>query len=172
MMRRTWRKFTSKSPQNPYKILQIDEKSDSKTIKSQFYKLSQLHHPDKGGDSNKFMEVKEAYEMLSNPERRREFDQHSVYAGFKNSRQHRTEMYTSNLNPNDYILYRRNSGNRPGFDYQMHFEKHYGSKTKHDSLYYKELYERKSLKPYKIFLLAGFGFMLYFSDLIQVMIVK
>ena len=60
-----------------YKILGVDRKADEKTIKSAFRKLARKHHPDvaKGKDNeNKFKEISEAYEVLSDPEKRRRYD--------------------------------------------------------------------------------------------------
>lgn len=60
-----------------YKILGVDRKADAKTIKSAYRKLARKHHPDvaKGKDNtDKFKEVTEAYEVLSDPEKRRRYD--------------------------------------------------------------------------------------------------
>lgn len=60
-----------------YKILGVDRKADEKTIKSAYRKLARKHHPDlaKGKDNEaKFKEATEAYEVLSDPEKRRRYD--------------------------------------------------------------------------------------------------
>jgi DnaJ-class molecular chaperone len=60
-----------------YKILGVDRKADDKTIKSAYRKLARKYHPDvaKGKDStDKFKEIAEAYEVLSDPEKRRRYD--------------------------------------------------------------------------------------------------
>jgi DnaJ-class molecular chaperone len=60
-----------------YKILGVDRSADDKTIKSAYRKLARKHHPDvaKGKDSGeRFREVTEAYEVLSDPEKRRRYD--------------------------------------------------------------------------------------------------
>ena len=60
-----------------YKILGVDRKADDKTIKSAYRKLARKHHPDvaKGKDSGeRFKEITEAYEVLSDPEKRRRYD--------------------------------------------------------------------------------------------------
>ena len=44
-------------------------------IKKAFRKLAHKHHPDKGGDEKKFKEINEAYQILSNKEKRAQYDQ-------------------------------------------------------------------------------------------------
>jgi DnaJ-class molecular chaperone len=58
-----------------YKTLGVDRNADDKTIKSAFRKLARKHHPDvnKGQDA-RFKEINEAYEVLSDPEKRRRYD--------------------------------------------------------------------------------------------------
>lgn len=43
-------------------------------IKQRYRALAQQHHPDKGGDENLFKKIKLAYEVLSDPSRRSEYD--------------------------------------------------------------------------------------------------
>lgn len=60
-----------------YRILGVDRKADDKAIKSAYRRLARKHHPDvaKGKDSTeRFKEINEAYEVLSDPEKRRRYD--------------------------------------------------------------------------------------------------
>ena len=60
-----------------YRILGVDRNADDKAIKSAYRKLARKHHPDvsKGaGAAEKFKEINEAYEVLSDPEKRRRYD--------------------------------------------------------------------------------------------------
>ena len=58
-----------------YKILGVDRKADEKTIKSAYRKLARKYHPDVNkGKDEKFKEISEAYEVLSDPEKRRRYD--------------------------------------------------------------------------------------------------
>jgi DnaJ-class molecular chaperone len=60
-----------------YKILGVDRKADDKTIKSAYRRLARKFHPDvaKTKDATeRFKEVSEAYEVLSDPEKRRRYD--------------------------------------------------------------------------------------------------
>jgi len=62
-----------------YSILGLDRKAGQKEIKKAFRKLARKYHPDvNGGDkmaSEKFQEINEAHEVLSDPEKRRKYDQ-------------------------------------------------------------------------------------------------
>ncbi|MBI3637582.1 MAG: DnaJ domain-containing protein [Candidatus Rokubacteria bacterium] len=59
-----------------YRILGVDRKADEKTIKSAYRKLARKHHPDvaKGKDADRFREINEAYEVLSDPVKRQRYD--------------------------------------------------------------------------------------------------
>ena len=62
-----------------YEILGISKDADEKEIKSAFRKLAKQYHPDLNPDDKdaeaKFKEVNEAYEILSDPERKAKYDQ-------------------------------------------------------------------------------------------------
>src|SRR5262245_61482750 len=59
---------------NYYDILGVDKKASKDDIKKAFRKLAQKYHPDKGGDESKFKEITEAYAVLGDEKRRREYD--------------------------------------------------------------------------------------------------
>lgn len=61
-----------------YETLQVTKGADVKEIKKAFRKLAVVHHPDKGGDEQKFKEVSAAYEILSDPEKRAKYDQYGL----------------------------------------------------------------------------------------------
>ncbi|AEE14415.1 heat shock protein DnaJ domain protein [Thermodesulfobium narugense DSM 14796] len=59
-----------------YKILGVDRNATEKEIKQAYKKLARKYHPDlPGGDAEKFKEINEAHEVLSNPEKRKIYDQ-------------------------------------------------------------------------------------------------
>lgn len=65
-----------------YNVLGIDKKASQEDIKKAFRKLAQKHHPDKGGDEAKFKEITEAYSILSDDRKRREYDAYGqAFAG-------------------------------------------------------------------------------------------
>lgn len=59
-----------------YQILGVAKNASKDDIKKAFRKLAHQYHPDKkGGDEAKFKEVNEAYQVLSDDERRAKYDQ-------------------------------------------------------------------------------------------------
>lgn len=59
---------------NYYDILGVKKEASKDEIKKAFYKLASKHHPDKGGDEAKFKEASEAYSVLSDDKKRKEYD--------------------------------------------------------------------------------------------------
>ncbi len=57
-----------------YKILGVDKKATDKEIKKSYRTLSKKHHPDKGGDEDKFKEISEAYATLSDKKKKQQYD--------------------------------------------------------------------------------------------------
>jgi curved DNA-binding protein len=62
-----------------YATLGVDRKADGKAIKKAYRKLAQQYHPDRNpGDKQaeeRFKKIAEAYAVLSDPEKRRQYDQ-------------------------------------------------------------------------------------------------
>lgn len=59
-----------------YSILGVEKSASGDDIKRAYRKMAHQHHPDKGGDQEKFKEINEAYQVLSNPEKRQQYDQY------------------------------------------------------------------------------------------------
>jgi DnaJ-class molecular chaperone len=62
-----------------YKVLGVPREASDDDIRKAFRKLARKYHPDvardKSGAETKFKEINEAYEVLSDPEKRRKYDQ-------------------------------------------------------------------------------------------------
>jgi DnaJ-class molecular chaperone len=58
-----------------YDVLGLNRDASPEDIKKAYRKLAREHHPDKGGDPEKFKKVQEAYETLNDPQKRQNFDQ-------------------------------------------------------------------------------------------------
>jgi len=60
-----------------YEVLGIERSASDEDIKKAFRKMAMKHHPDRNhedGAAEKFKEINEAYEVLSNPEKRAAYD--------------------------------------------------------------------------------------------------
>ena len=70
-----------------YEVLGVDRGADDATLKKAYRKLAKKYHPDMNpGDKEaeaKFKEATEAYSVLSDPEKRRTYDQYG-HAAFEN----------------------------------------------------------------------------------------
>lgn len=66
-----------------YSTLGVDKRASKDDIKKAFRKLAQKYHPDKGtGDEARFKEITEAYAVLSDDKKRREYDTYGqAFAG-------------------------------------------------------------------------------------------
>src|SRR5215207_1542596 len=62
-----------------YKILGVSKEASQEEIRKSYRKLARKYHPDANRDDpeaeNRFKEIQHAYEILSNPEKRREYDE-------------------------------------------------------------------------------------------------
>ena len=79
-----------------YNTLGIPKNSSDAEIKSAYRKMAMKHHPDRGGDEKKFKEVTEAYETLSDPQKK--------------------QMFDMGVNPNA-----QHTSYRPGSPFEFHF---------------------------------------------------
>lgn len=87
-----------------YKILGVSETSSKDEIKKAFRSLAKKYHPDRNGnDENaikKFQEVNEAYEVLSNEDSKKSYDEKKT--NFKNAHNKKNENSKNNKTDNDF----------------------------------------------------------------------
>ncbi|XP_063974734.1 dnaJ homolog subfamily C member 16 [Diachasmimorpha longicaudata] len=80
---------------NPYQILGVHRRSTFQDIKKAYKNLVKEWHPDKTDHpdaEDKFVEITKAYELLSDPERRRNFDNHGITEEGSKFRQERSHF--------------------------------------------------------------------------------
>uniref|UniRef100_A0ACD5ZK09 Uncharacterized protein n=2 Tax=Avena sativa TaxID=4498 RepID=A0ACD5ZK09_AVESA len=81
-------------PKDYYKILEVDYDASEETIRSSYIRLALKWHPDKkqGEEkaTSKFQDINEAYQVLSNPVKRQEYDKKGV-------------LYVQDQNAADYL---------------------------------------------------------------------
>jgi molecular chaperone DnaJ len=78
------------APKDPYKTLGVDKKATADEIKKAYRKLARQYHPDKNpGDEKaeeRFKDIQQAYDILSDEEKRKQYDQGGgVFGGFGGS---------------------------------------------------------------------------------------
>jgi molecular chaperone DnaJ len=64
---------------DPYKLLGVNKESTQAEIKKAYYQLAKKYHPDQNKDPKareKFVEIQGAYELLSDANKRAQFDQY------------------------------------------------------------------------------------------------
>lgn len=61
-----------------YDELELTPDCSFEDIKQQYRLLAKKHHPDLGGDEEKFKRIKFAYEVLSDPSRRKQYDENKT----------------------------------------------------------------------------------------------
>ena len=59
---------------NFYETLGVNETATQEEIKKSYRKLAVEHHPDKGGDENKFKEISEAFDTIGDNDKRQQYD--------------------------------------------------------------------------------------------------
>ena len=64
---------------NYYEILKVPDFSSYEIIKKNYKNLMLESHPDKGGDSDKFKLIREAYDIMKDDAQKKEYDNKLMY---------------------------------------------------------------------------------------------
>ena len=64
-----------------YKTLGVNKSSSAEELKQAYRKLAMKHHPDKGGDEAEFKKINEAYAVLSDPQKKSDYDNPAAQHG-------------------------------------------------------------------------------------------
>ena len=64
---------------NYYEILKVPDYSSYEIIKKNYKNLMLESHPDKGGDSDKFKLIREAYDIMKDDVQKKEYDNKLMY---------------------------------------------------------------------------------------------
>ncbi len=64
---------------NYYEILNLPNFSSIDDIKKSYKELIKINHPDKGGNSEEFEKVKNAFDILKDDKKKKEFDNQLIY---------------------------------------------------------------------------------------------
>jgi len=64
-----------------YETLGVNHTTQPDEIKKAYKKLASKHHPDKGGDEAEFKKIQAAYEVLSDPQKKQQYDNPDPFGG-------------------------------------------------------------------------------------------
>tara|TARA_B100000497_G_scaffold125459_1_gene161980 strand:+ start:256 stop:1128 length:873 start_codon:yes stop_codon:yes gene_type:complete len=107
-----------------YSTLGVSKNASDKELKQAYKKASMQHHPDRGGDENKFKEINEAYSTLKDPHKRGMYDhqQTAGQGGFNFNQQNQSGFEEAMRQANAQY------GNNPfaGTQFEHHFQHGFG----------------------------------------------
>jgi curved DNA-binding protein CbpA len=85
-------RVTNDRPVDYYEVLQVSSNAEQETIQRVFRMLARRYHPDNQdtGDERRFLEVQEAYSILSDPERRASYE-----IGYEEKRNNRWRLVST-----------------------------------------------------------------------------
>lgn len=100
-----------------YDVLEVPKNASAEDIRKAYRKAAIKYHPDKGGDPEKFKDVSNAYQVLSDEEKRRRYDQ----VGDEGFNENGGDTGFHSMNPHDLFeqLFRGAGGG--GFPFHVDF---------------------------------------------------
>ncbi|MBT3282475.1 MAG: DnaJ domain-containing protein [Cryomorphaceae bacterium] len=93
---------------NPYEELKVSKDFTPKELKTQFRKLSKKYHPDKKGNPDKFINLKIAYDILSDAKKRAYYDETGLIPDEMEQNKIRTKAKESLFNLIKHVIYNPN----------------------------------------------------------------
>ncbi|HEX5669079.1 MAG TPA: DnaJ domain-containing protein, partial [Chitinophagaceae bacterium] len=111
-----------------YKVLGVDKNASQEDIKKAYRKLARKMHPDLNPDDKeahkKFQQINEANEVLSDPEKRKKYDQYGEHW------QHADEIEKNKARQDQYQQAGGFAGDMNEGDFSDFFESLFGKQTK------------------------------------------
>mgnify|MGYP003330202231 FL=1 len=110
-----------------YETLGISRSASHDEIKKAYRNAAREHHPDKGGDDTKFKEILNAYEVLSDKDKRNQYDQLGD-ENYQNMSNGGGNGFPGGMNPHDIFAQMFGGmGGMGGFPGNMHFDMNFGN---------------------------------------------
>jgi curved DNA-binding protein len=104
---------------NAYETLGVPKGASESDIKKAYRKLASQHHPDKGGDTQRFQEIQSAYETLTDPVKRQQHDSPNPFHGQSGPNGSHFEFHFGGSGPEDLFAQFFNQGFPGGHPFQQ-----------------------------------------------------
>lgn len=116
------------SRETPYSVLGLDQTCDEASLLAMYRHLVKTHHPDRGGDAEKFRTIQEAYEQINTPEKRRKWAEANNYR--RTANQTRTSTTGSTIRTGPSWEERTGRSGRRTMNFDMDAKHYYSYRPK------------------------------------------